>query len=123
MAAPDSSYSALVIHMEAKVLRLERIDPPIQTLNLLSGGATTYNYNQNIFYKKVIIQYVLIFYSNFHGVGGQFDDFRAQSGVDTLVHSGSSRHNNVSVKVLSDVEVTRHNRIESEFVHSWDFLY
>jgi len=41
MAAPDSSYSALVIHMEAKVLRLERIDPPIQTLNLLSGGATT----------------------------------------------------------------------------------
>jgi len=38
---PDSSYSALVIHIVWKVDRDERIEPPIQTENYLSGGATT----------------------------------------------------------------------------------
>lgn len=39
--APDSSYSAWVIHMLEKELNPDKIDPPIHTENLLSGGATT----------------------------------------------------------------------------------
>merc|ERR1719481_384498 len=36
----DSSYSCLEIHMFWKVEREARMDPPIQTENFLSGGAT-----------------------------------------------------------------------------------
>lgn len=39
--APDSSYSALVTHMDEKLEREDNKDPPIQTENFLSGGATT----------------------------------------------------------------------------------
>merc|ERR1719377_183658 len=38
---PHSSYSSLVIHICWNVLREERIDPPIQTEYLRSGGNTT----------------------------------------------------------------------------------
>jgi len=41
MLAPDSSYSALVIHIAWKVDNEDKIDPPIHTENFLSGGATT----------------------------------------------------------------------------------
>lgn len=41
MASPVSWNSALVIHMVWKVDREERIEPPIQTKNFLSDGATT----------------------------------------------------------------------------------
>merc|ERR1719183_1617667 len=39
MPGPDSSYSALVIHICWKVLNEERMEPPIQTEYLRSGGA------------------------------------------------------------------------------------
>ena len=41
MDGPDSSYSALAIHICWKVERLARMLPPIQTEYLRSGGATT----------------------------------------------------------------------------------
>lgn len=41
MEAPLSLYSAFVIHMVWKVDRDDKIDPPIQTKNFLSWGATT----------------------------------------------------------------------------------
>merc|ERR1719454_2670814 len=41
MVGPDSSYSALEIHICWKVLSEERMDPPIHTEYLRSGGATT----------------------------------------------------------------------------------
>merc|ERR1719198_2044696 len=41
IVGPDSSYSPLEIHICWKVLRDERIDPPIHTEYLRSGGATT----------------------------------------------------------------------------------
>merc|ERR1711998_194883 len=41
MDGPDSSYSALLIHICWKVDRDARMDPPIQTEYLRSGGATT----------------------------------------------------------------------------------
>merc|ERR1719408_911086 len=41
MVGPDSSYSPLEIHICWKVLSEERMDPPIQTEYLRSGGATT----------------------------------------------------------------------------------
>merc|ERR1740138_410544 len=41
MVGPDSSYSPLEIHICWKVLRDDKIDPPIQTEYLRSGGATT----------------------------------------------------------------------------------
>merc|ERR1719192_2835676 len=39
MEAPDSSYSSLEIHMDWKVEREARMEPPIQTEYFLSGGA------------------------------------------------------------------------------------
>ena len=41
MVAPVSRYSALVIHMVWKVERELKMEPPIQTKNFLSAGATT----------------------------------------------------------------------------------
>merc|ERR1712063_35139 len=41
MVGPDSSYSPLEIHICWKVLRDERIEPPIHTEYFRSGGATT----------------------------------------------------------------------------------
>ena len=39
--APDSWYSCFVIHIVWKVDKDDKIDPPIQTKNFLSGGART----------------------------------------------------------------------------------
>merc|ERR1719391_1676708 len=39
MEAPDSSYSSFEIHMDWKVEREARMEPPIQTEYFLSGGA------------------------------------------------------------------------------------
>jgi len=39
MDGPDSSYSALVIHMVWKVANEDKTDPPIQTDYFLSCGA------------------------------------------------------------------------------------
>merc|ERR1712203_280952 len=41
IVGPDSSYSPLEIHICWKVLKEDKIDPPIQTEYFLSGGATT----------------------------------------------------------------------------------
>merc|ERR1711999_4677 len=41
MVGPESSYSPLEIHICWKVLKEERINPPIHTEYFLSGGATT----------------------------------------------------------------------------------
>merc|ERR1719420_2465747 len=41
MVGPDSSYSPLEIHICWKVLKEDKIEPPIQTEYLRSGGATT----------------------------------------------------------------------------------
>jgi hypothetical protein len=41
MVGPESSYSALEIHICWNVEREDKIDPPIQTEYFLSGGATT----------------------------------------------------------------------------------
>merc|ERR1719379_2765691 len=41
MVGPDSSYSPLEIHICWKVLKEDRMEPPIQTEYLRSGGATT----------------------------------------------------------------------------------
>merc|ERR1712038_930741 len=40
MDGPDSSYSSLVTHISSKVEREAKMDPPIQTEYLRSGGAT-----------------------------------------------------------------------------------
>ena len=41
MVGPDSSYSPLEIHICWNVLKEDKIEPPIQTEYLRSGGATT----------------------------------------------------------------------------------
>ena len=43
MEGPDSSYSLLAIHICWKVDRDARMEPPIQTEYLRSGGATTWS--------------------------------------------------------------------------------
>ena len=42
MDGPDSSYSALEIHICWKVLKEAKMDPPIHTEYFRSGGATTW---------------------------------------------------------------------------------
>merc|ERR1719420_1439065 len=42
IVGPDSSYSPFEIHICWKVLNEDRIDPPIHTEYLRSGGATTF---------------------------------------------------------------------------------
>merc|ERR1711874_865348 len=42
IVGPDSSYSLLEIHICWKVLSEDKIDPPIHTEYLRSGGATTF---------------------------------------------------------------------------------
>jgi hypothetical protein len=44
MPGPDSSYSCFEHHKFWKVLRDARIDPPIQTEYLRSGGATIFTF-------------------------------------------------------------------------------
>merc|ERR1711941_153186 len=41
MVGPDSSYSPLEIHICWKVLKADKMEPPIHTEYLRSGGATT----------------------------------------------------------------------------------
>mmetsp|Transcript_73539 Transcript_73539/g.211074 ORF Transcript_73539/g.211074 Transcript_73539/m.211074 type:complete len:109 (-) Transcript_73539:70-396(-) len=41
IVGPDSSYSPLEIHICWKVLKDDKMEPPIQTEYLRSGGATT----------------------------------------------------------------------------------
>merc|ERR1719215_1749762 len=41
IVGPDSSYSPLEIHICWKVLKEDKMEPPIQTEYLRSGGATT----------------------------------------------------------------------------------
>lgn len=41
MEGPLSRYSSLLIHMDWKVDREDRMEPPIHTRYLRSGGATT----------------------------------------------------------------------------------
>ena len=47
MEGPDSSYSSLEIHICWKVEREAKIDPPIQTEYLRSGGATIFTWDSN----------------------------------------------------------------------------
>jgi actin-related protein len=42
MPGPDSSYSSLVIHISWNVLSDDKMDPPIHTEYLRSGGATIF---------------------------------------------------------------------------------
>ena len=42
MDGPDSSYSRLEIHIDSKVFNELRIEPPIQTEYLRSGGAINF---------------------------------------------------------------------------------
>jgi len=39
-----------------------------------------------------------------------------QAHTDTVVHGGTTRHDNVSVEVLSDIEITLHDRVVSSLV-------
>ena len=44
---PISLYSSAVIHVSANVDNEANMDPPIQTENRLSGGATIFTYKMN----------------------------------------------------------------------------
>ena len=100
MDGPASSYSALVIHMDWKVPRAERIDPPIHTEYLRSGGAMT----------------LMLM------VGGKGSDLLGETLCKTLVHGGSSGAHDVGVQVLSDIDITGHDRVEGGLVDTLSLL-
>jgi len=52
---------------------------------------------------------------------GEVLHFFFESFWDTVVHSTTTRHNHVFVEISSDIDITFHDRSESEFLHFWNF--
>merc|ERR1711918_141063 len=90
IVGPDSSYSALEIHIFWKVLSDDRMEPPIHTEYFRSGGAIT-----------------LIFI-----VEGAKAQLLRHALADAGVHRRASREHHVGVEVLADVHVALHDGLE-----------
>lgn len=56
-----------------------------------------------------------------HTGGSQGGDLLLHSVRDTSVHGGSTRHDNVTVKVLPDVKITLHDRVVGSLVDTVGF--
>eukprot|EP00032_Breviata_anathema_P001919 JZ554464.1.p1 GENE.JZ554464.1~~JZ554464.1.p1 ORF type:complete len:173 (-),score=62.42 JZ554464.1:5-523(-) len=90
MPGPDSSYSCLLIHICWKVDREARIDPPIQTEYLRSGGAT-----------------ILIFMV----LGARKNQLLLHAVSDAREHRSATRQNDVGVEILADINIALHDGV------------
>jgi len=52
---------------------------------------------------------------------GKVDHLFLESLWDAWVHSGTTGHDHVLVKIFSDIDIALHDGLESEVVHGWDF--
>ena len=57
-----------------------------------------------------------------HGWRSKGCDFLWKSFSDSLVHSGSSWHNDVGIQVLSNIDIAFHDWLEGQFVDTWVLL-
>lgn len=56
-----------------------------------------------------------------HGRRSKSSDLLLHPVGDTRVHGGTTGHDNVSVKVLSDIEITLHDRVVGGLVDTLGF--
>merc|ERR1712166_316815 len=57
-----------------------------------------------------------------HGSGGKSLDFLFHTFSNTVEHGGSTRKNDVTVKVLTDIDITLHDRVVSGLMNTFGFL-
>jgi hypothetical protein len=111
MPGPDSSYSCFEHQRFWKVLREARMEPPIQTEYFLSGGATiltcTQVRGQEPKYKRIS--------SDLHAGRGKAGQLLLHTICDTRVHSSTTRKDDVSVEITTDIEITLEDRVVAYF--------
>ena len=119
MAGPDSSYSCLEHHRFWKVEREAKMDPPIQTEYFLSGGATI-----------LTCSYLIVSLhgpdttgkpTNLHARRGESGELLLHTVGDTREHGGTTRQDDVSVQITTDIEIALVDRIVSRLVDAVSF--
>merc|ERR1712124_128825 len=100
MLGPASSNSSLVIHMDWKVAKEERMDPPIHTEYLRSRCN----------------------HLDLHGGWCKGDHLLGETLLDAGVHGGAAGHNDVAVQVLADVHIALHDGLVGGLVHTLGLL-
>merc|ERR1719233_2804593 len=53
-----------------------------------------------------------------HGGWGQRSDLLLHSVSNTRIHGGASRQNSVSIQILSDINITLHDRVVSSLMNT-----
>jgi hypothetical protein len=89
------------------VEREARMEPPIQTEYFRSGGATILIFMEDG--ARAVISRVILGLMNYLPVS------------DSRIHGSTSRQDNVSVQILSDIDITLHDRVVGEFVDTSRF--
>merc|ERR1711900_128912 len=90
IVGPDSSYSPLEIHICWKVLREDRIEPPIHTEYL-----RWWSHNLDL-----------------HRGRCQGCEFFGHTLTDASKHCGAAREHDIAVEIFTDVHVTLHDGLE-----------
>merc|ERR1711976_1132783 len=99
IAGPDSSYSSLEIHICWKVEREAKIDPnPDRVFSFWRSNDL-----------------------DLHGRWSKSNQFLVHSFSNTREHRRSSRQDNISVQVFSDINITFHDGVVSSLVNSSRF--
>lgn len=57
-----------------------------------------------------------------HGRGSKGGDFLGESFGNTGEHGSTTREDDVVVEILSDIDITLHDRVEGKFVDTGEFL-
>ena len=107
MEGPDSSYSCLEIHICWKVEREARMEPPIQTEYLRSGGAMILTFMEDG--ASAVISFCMR--SEIPGYMVVPPDWD-KLAKGQLGSKGDTHHDDVAVEILADVDVALHNGVE-----------
>lgn len=111
------SYSCFEIHICWKVERDAKIDPPIHTLYLRSGGATTL-----IFIEDGASAVISFWIRSAMPGSMKVLDSKQQRNLDShLTHGGSPGQDNIGIQVLADIYITLHDGIENSLMYSRSF--
>merc|ERR1712210_190606 len=96
MPGPASSNSSLVIHMDWKVARDDRMD-----LHHVLRGSN---------------------HLDLHGGWGEGNHLLGETVLDAWVHGGATGHDDVAVQVLADVDIALHDGVVGGLVHTRGLL-
>ena len=95
------------------------MDPPIQTEYFLSGGATILTYSYSIVSSHGTD--IITKSTNLHARRGKGGKFLLHTVGDTGEHGGTTRQNDVSVQITTDIEIALVDRIVSRLVDAVGF--